>query len=576
VLIRRAIVAATILTATMLPIASAQARGHATGASHIRHVVVIFQENVSFDHYFGTYPIASNPRGAPSFHAARGTPSVLNLVGSRLLHHNPNGFLPHRLSTSDWPLCDLSHDYDPQLRAWNGGKMNRFVPESIDYQRSDQPGKGYGSLPKGVTGGVTTHDCKTPLPNHTQDQATNKQVMDYYDGNTVTALWNYAQHGVLFDHSFDPTFGPSTPGALNLISGQTGNIVVPHGSDDNHPCTDLNWSLVLSFDCYAPPHTPTLFVGDTDLRNHVVIGDPDPAFDMCSGNNTAYMKGRNIGDLLNARHVTWGFFEGGFRQPGSPCGIKHQAINPYNGFKGPLKSDYSAHHEPFQYYRSTSNPEHLPPSSTAMIGRTDQANHQYDMTDFYAALQRGAVPAVSFLKAPRYQDGHADYSDPIDEQHFIVDTVNRIERSKAWASTAIFIAYDDSDGFYDHVAPPIVQFDKETVPGPKVGGQQWPGNKCQPKAGLNPGLPPLVGRCGYGPRLPMLLLSPWAKPNSVDRHVMSTDAILRFIEDRFAAGHRIGHGSLDVVAGNLADVFSQGRASLRRLILNPANGERAR
>jgi phospholipase C len=569
--IRRVSIAAAIVAAIALPIGMAQARGHASPASHIKHVVVIFEENVSFDHYFGTYPVAANPKGEPAFHAAKGTPSVLDLLHSSLLSHNPNGFRPRRLDRYDWPLCDLSHDYDPELREWNGGKMNRFVPESVDYERSDTPGPTYGSVSKGVTGGVTEGDCATPLPDHMRDQATNKEVMDYYDGNTVTALWNYAQHGVLFDHSFDPAFGPSTPGALNLISGQTGNVVVPAGSDDNTPCTDPR-AINAQMDCFAPPHTPTLFNGYTDLRNGVVIGDPDPAGDICSGTNVVQMKGRNIGDLLNQHHVTWGFFEAGFA--GTSCGTKHAVDNTHFGIMGPAKHDYSAHHEPFQYYASTANPNHLPPTSVSMIGKQDQANHQYDMTDFYAALRHGILPAVSFLKAPRYQDGHAGYSDPLDEQQFIVNVVNMLERSKFWKSTAIIIAYDDSDGFYDQAPPPIVEFDAEHVPGPVLGnGQHWPANMCGPGSEVNPSLPPKVDRCGYGPRLPMLLLSPWVKPNSVDSSVMSTDAILRFIEDRFAGGQRIGNGSLVVVAGNLLSVFSAKRPNLKPLILNPSTGE---
>ena len=66
------------------------------------------------------------------------------------------------------------------------------------------------------------------------------------------------------------------------------------------------------------------------------------------------------------------------------------------------------------------------------------------------------MPAVSFLKAAEYQDGHPGYSDPLDEQNFIVNTVNQIEQSKYWTSTAIVITYDDSDGWYDHVTPPVV------------------------------------------------------------------------------------------------------------------------
>jgi phospholipase C len=581
-LICRRFIAAAGLVAALAAIPTAQASDRGPGtADRIRHIVVIFQENVSFDHYFGTYPVAANPPGEPAFHAAPGTPHPVNLLGSALMTHNPNQANPARLGRSDWPLCDLSHDYDPELRAWNGGKMNRFVQESIGYERSDRPGPGYGGLPAGVTGGVTTTNCTTPLPNHVSDQATNKQAMDYYDGNTVTALWNYAQHGVLFDHSFDPTFGPSTPGALNLISGQTGNAIVPPGSDDQHPCTDLHWALDLVKDCFAPSGTRTLFNGDTDLRDGVVIGDPDPAFDQCASTNVVQMQGRNIGDLLNQRGVSWGFFEGGFR-PSVPahgkdkavCGTKHRAENPFNGFKGSQKTDYTAHHEPFQYYKSTANPAHLPPSSVGMIGHTDRANHQYDMIDFRAALARGFLPAVSFLKAPRYQDGHAGYSDPLDEQHFLVDTINRIERSPLWRSTAIFIAYDDSDGFYDQVAPPILNFDSAVIPGPVVGGVQWPGNMCQPPSdGPNTSISPIPGRCGYGPRLPMLVLSPWVNQNKVDSTTMSTDAILRFIEDRFAGGGRISSASLDNIAGSLDGVFSASSPHLDPLILNPKTGQ---
>src|SRR5438876_1118469 len=109
-------------------------------------------------------------------------------------------------------------------------------------------------------------------------------VMGYYDGNTVTALWNYAQAFAMSDNSFGTVFGPSTPGALNLVSGQT------HGA--------------------VPPALATPFGVDT--ANGTVIGDPQPANDMCSTRETVTMTGRNVGDLLNAKNVTWGWFQGGF------------------------------------------------------------------------------------------------------------------------------------------------------------------------------------------------------------------------------------------------------------------------
>ena len=153
---------------------------------------------------------------------------------------------------------------------------------------------------------------------------------------------------------------------------------------------------------------------------------------------------KNIGDLLNAKGITWGWFEGGFSDPTS----NHKNIG------GQEVTDYSPHHEPFQYYKRTANPNHLPPSSPEMIGKTDQAKHQYDIKDFWTAIDRGNMPAVSYLKAPMYQDGHAGYSDPLDEQHFIVNTINRLQKTHEWKSTAVILAYDDSDGWYDHAFAP--------------------------------------------------------------------------------------------------------------------------
>ena len=86
----------------------------------------------------------------------------------------------------------------------------------------------------------------------------------------------------------------------------------------------------------------------------------------------------------------------------------------------------------------------------------DPANHEYDTHDFFDALQAGNFPAVSYLKAAAFQDAHAGDSDPTDEQNFIVQVVTAVQASGDWDSTAIIFAYDDSDGWYDHQAPPIV------------------------------------------------------------------------------------------------------------------------
>jgi phospholipase C len=221
--------------------------------------------------------------------------------------------------------------------------------------------------------------------------------------------------------------------------------------------------------------------------------------------------------------------------------------------------DYSPHHEPFQYYKSTSNPKHLAPSSVAKIGHTDQANHQYDLTDFDATVKAGNLPSVSFLKAGEYQDGHAGYSDPLDEQQFVAGTINKLEKSKDWKSTAVILAYDDSDGWYDHVTPPVVNGSTDAA-------------VDQAACGTKPAAGGYADRCGYGPRLPLLVISPYSRTNYVDHKVTDQSSVLKFIEDNWHTG-RIGDHSFDSRAGSLTGMFDfWQRPDTRPLILDPRSG----
>jgi len=274
--------------------------------------------------------------------------------------------------------------------------------------------------------------------------------------------------------------------------------------------------------------------------------------------------GKNIGDLLNDEGVTWGWFQGGFRPTTTTngwavCGATHTNVG------GAQVVDYSPHHNPFEYYKSTSNPKHLAPSSVAAIGHTDQANHQYDLTDFDAALKANNLPAVTFLKASEYQDGHAAYSDPVDEQHFIASTINSIQQSKDWDSTAIFVAYDDSDGWYDHVTPPIVN-------GSADSANDDPANDDPALCGGKPASGGYADRCGYGPRLPLLAISPFSKTNFVDHTRTDQSSILRFIEDNWGTG-RIGDSSFDARAGSVENMFDfHGPKNPKPVLLDPTTG----
>jgi phospholipase C len=351
------------------------------------------------------------------------------------------------------------------------------------------------------------------------------------------------------DNDWDTTFGPSTPGALNLISGQTGAAFAVD------PKTGAK---VEDPGSVSPLNSAGL---------GTVYGDPDPAFDDCSDSNhtssnpLAVATGKNVGDLLNARNVSWGWFQGGFKPTGTSngfavCGSSH------NNIGGNASIDYSPHHNPFEYYKSTANPKHLPPSSEAAIGHTDQANHQYDLSDFYTTLKDGNMPSVSFLKAAEYQDAHPGYSDPLDEQTFLVNTINQIEQSKYWSSTAIVITYDDSDGWYDH-QPSVIVNGSNTSLDAAI---------CNSKPTRLDSIPV---RCGYSQRLPMLVISPWTRANHVSNKLTDTSSVIKFVENNWLGGKRIGGGSFDAIAGSLTgpngllDFFAP---HFRPVILNPTTG----
>jgi phospholipase C len=502
-------------------------------ATPIQHLVVIFNENISFDHYFGTYPNAQNPSGEPKFVAAPGTPTVNGLTNA-LLNNNPNlnpangtsAANPFRLDRSQAFTNDMDHDYMPEQQASDNGLMDLFP------------------LYTGSAG---------PPPSGTGVSQTNGLVMGYFDGNTVTAMWNYAQHFGLSDNSYGTTFGPSSVGVMNLVSGQTNGVV----------------AYLNGTGSFVPGGV------DGSLTN---IDDPDPIGDVCSSptRNQAQMGGVTIGDLLTSAGVSWGGFMGGFNlsivNANGTTGCKRSTTSAVTGV---TEEDYIPHHSLFAYWPSVANPNHTRPASLAEIGHNGRAKHQYDIEDFYAAAAEGNLPAVSFLKAPGYEDAHAGYSDPLDEQTFVVNTINFLQVLPTWDSTAVVIMYDDSDGWYDHQLGPIVNTStgpQDALTGPGACGTAATSLPGYAGAAANPHA---LGRCGYGPRLPMLVISPWAKANFVDHTVTDQTSVIHFIEDNWLHGTRIGNGSFDAISSSLTQYFDFTRCRTidGRLFLDPDTGE---
>jgi len=535
----------------------------------IKHLVVIFQENQSFFTYFATYPEAENPGGAnapPPFEAQPGTPSV-NGIDNTLANFNPNLVNPFRIARLESYVCDQNHDYQAELEARDQGLMDMYVQFGARPSKDDTQ-----FCPE-----VDIDGTMTPVAD-----------MGYFDGNTVTGLWNYARYFALSDNFFATMNGESSRGHLNLVKADAYGALCTEVKKPEKVWVDPNFPLGLP-SCNGPVDST-----DTDAPSNgnlgTLVDDADPFWDVCSETDeTVAMSGRNIGDLLNDHNIAWGWFQGGFALPSAPpagCTVnQHSKVAYCDAIGNPMSctsellADYVPHHNPFQYYQSTANPMHLPPTSPAMVGFDDQANHLYDIDDFWNAVDVGNVPAVSFFKAANYQDGHPGQSDPLDEQVFIVEILNQLQQLPEWESMAVFIAWDDSDGWYDPVMPPIINQSSTTFDMGAAAGQPLCGDQGAPE--LNPG-----ARCAYGPRLPFLVISPFAKQNYVSHVLNDQTSIARFIEDNWLGGERISDGSgdfpesFDAKAGSLMDMFDfstadqgKGHKKQRQLFLDPETGE---
>ena len=507
-------------------------------ATPIKHLVVIFDENESFDHYFGTYPTAANPAGEPRFVAVGGTPAVNNyLAHPALLTDNPNihgrdnlatgipsgEMNPFRLDRAQFDTASQNHAYTPEQLASDDGRMDGFVAHT-------------GHASSGGAGAFGTR----------------AEVMGYFDGNTVTALWRYAQQFAMSDNAFTDSFGPSTPGAINVVAGTT------NGGSNATPAT----------------------IPDGQ-GGYTLVNDSDPSGDVCSTGKTLGLLGRNIGDLLDAAGITWGGFMGGFdltqTNANGTTGCRRSTASPNTGR---TQTDYVPHHNWFQYFRSTANDRHTRPRSIALIGRTDPVldasatpvHHQYDVKDFYAALRAGNFPSVSYIKAPGYQDAHPGNSNPLDEQAFVTGLINFIEQQPDWKDTAIIVTYDDSDGWYDHQAPHVTHGSFDAA-ADRYNGPGRCGDPARPSIGIRG--KPVNGRCGPGSRIPFLVISPYARTNYVSHVAITQASVIRFIEDNWLHGQRLGGGSADAGTGSIADLFDFARPPhLAPLYLDPTTGER--
>jgi phospholipase C len=416
----------------------------------VKHFIYIIQENITFDHYFGTYP------------GADGFPKDLKLS---YLPDGPRIYTPFHLhNTSVWH--DLNHSWQAAHVAYNDGKMDGFIraewplalsyywkgplptvdPEDIlplddnpELIKQDQAMANAGRGRAGrrantaaeaeatAAGNLPTRHRSTPPPGPPPDWVTN--TLSYYDWHEIPNYWEYARRFTLCDAFFSSLAGPSEPNHLYTVAAKSGGLV-------NNPGRGI--------------------VGEDGVYTFTTLAE-----------------------LLQHSQHSWKYYD----EKKNPKA--HSLWNPMPGFKGIAKS-----------------PEMM--------------SHLVSLSEFYADAQADRLPDVCWI-VPTAADSEHPPADSARGMWHVTGLVNAVMQSPAWSNTVIIVTWDDFGGFYDHVPPPQVD------------------------------------KYGYGPRVPTLVISPWAKPGFISHVHYDFTSPLKLIEDHFGLKPL---AERDRDANNMLDCFN--------------------
>jgi phospholipase C len=392
------------------------------GLDRIKHFVVIYLENHSFDNLYGQFP------GANGLANAAGHVTQVDAAGNPFatLPTPPGGAFPANLPNAPFsieqfvavnkPIPDLVHRYYQEQMQIDGGKMDRFALVSDA---------------KGL-------------------------VMGHYTTANLPLAAEAAQY-TLCDNFFHAAFGGSFLNHIWLIAAASPTF----RNAPSNVVAQLDAAGNLVRDGFV---TPDGFAVNTSFS----VNQPHPATvpaNQLVPNQTL----PNIGDRLSDRHISWAWYSGGFSDA-------------LAGHPDPL---YQFHHQPFIYFAKYAD------------GTQAKADHLKDETAFVAAVQSHTLPAVSFIKPIGIDNEHPGYTDVLTGENHTEELIQLIRSSKYWKNTAIIITYDEHGGFWDHVAPPVVD------------------------------------RWGPGSRVPTLVISPFARRGYVDHHYYDTTSILALLEHRY-------------------------------------------
>jgi phospholipase C len=388
------------------------------GAHKLKHIIVVMQENRSFDHYFGTFP------GADGIPMKNGVPTVCipnPATGSCSRPQHNSSDLDH----------GGPHTYDDTVADIDGGKMDGFIRQWNATRKF--------CLQAGNTQGrVCTAESEHP------------DVVSYHDDREIPNYWEYAKRFVLQDHMFEPIRGWSQPAHLALVSGWSAVCKTPYLAITCHTSATFN-----DID-KAWPHQPSY--AWTDLTY-----------------------------LLHKSHVSWRYYVA----PGSVDDCEGSNDDKIHCTPGVKNFDPIGTPVPW-------NP--LPDFTT--VRDDHQVRNVQRSPKFFKAAREGTLPSVTWVE-PGWYDSEHPPTLVSRGQAWVTRVVNAIMQGPDWKSSAIFVAWDDWGGFYDHVKPPRLD------------------------------------KFSYGLRVPAFMISPYAKSGTIDHQTLSFDAYLRLIEDLFMKGQRI-------------------------------------
>jgi phospholipase C len=468
------------------------------GLAKIDHILVIYAENRSFDHLYGSFPGAEGLAQATAEEKTQ-----LDHDGKPLPHLPPvytGGKADPRFPTATLPNGPFRIDAPPV-----NGRLDQVLPSPIHayYQNREQINGGKNNQFVAMTN-------------------VGAWVMGYFDGSQMK-VWKWAQEYTLADHFFMGAFGgsflnhqwlicactPTDRGAPQSARPQLdddGNLRKKPGSPPSvlqgpvevydGRVTPDGFVVNTSQPAYQPSGIPPAPDGDRDLA--------DPA-----KNPVPPQTAKTIGDTLSAKGVSWAWYSGGWdaaladgRQ--DPKAPRHVIYNS----KEPQSPNFQPHHQPFNYYQRFAP------------GTADRAEHLKDYTDLVADIDKGTLPGVVFYKPAGRLNEHPSYTDIMSGDEHIANLLERLRSSPQWARMAVIVTYDENGGFWDHVPPP--------------SGEGW------------------GDRWGPGTRIPTLVVSPFAKKHYVDKTPYDTTSILKLITRRFGLEPLPG---VRTNAGDLTNAF---------------------